>query len=186
MCGNLNDASQANQLGHVVCGGCQVTLAYAYGAQVRCARCALGMLRAAQAVVARVPGNGLLRNCSRQAAPRLCQCSPTNEPPLPLLLPPTNTLQAVKCAVCSFITPVGSGGGGGGGAGAGSAGQQAPGGGGGGGGAAQPQASVAASSKPPSTTVLVENPGALDEAGNEVPSLSVGVSNASKDQAPGT
>ena len=35
VCGNLNDASQANQLGHIVCGGCQVTLAYAYGAQVR-------------------------------------------------------------------------------------------------------------------------------------------------------
>ena len=47
VCGNLNDASQANQLGHVVCGGCQVTLAYAYGAQVggphQYARCMPGM-----------------------------------------------------------------------------------------------------------------------------------------------
>ena len=40
VCGNISDASQANQLGHVVCGGCQVTLAYAYGAQsVKCAVC---------------------------------------------------------------------------------------------------------------------------------------------------
>lgn len=40
LCGTLNDAQQANQLGHVVCGGCQTTLMYAYGAQsVKCAVC---------------------------------------------------------------------------------------------------------------------------------------------------
>lgn len=40
LCSTLNDASQANQLGHVVCQGCHVTLMYAYGAQsVRCALC---------------------------------------------------------------------------------------------------------------------------------------------------
>lgn len=40
VCGNLNDATQANQLGHLVCGGCQVTLAYARGAQsVKCSVC---------------------------------------------------------------------------------------------------------------------------------------------------
>jgi LSD1 subclass zinc finger protein len=40
VCGNISDASQANQLGHIVCGGCHVTLAYAYGAQsVKCAVC---------------------------------------------------------------------------------------------------------------------------------------------------
>jgi len=40
LCGTLNDAQQANQLGHVVCGGCQITLMYAHGAQsVKCAAC---------------------------------------------------------------------------------------------------------------------------------------------------
>ena len=40
LCGTLNDAQQANQLGHVVCGGCQITLMYAFGAQsVKCAVC---------------------------------------------------------------------------------------------------------------------------------------------------
>ncbi|KAL4446320.1 hypothetical protein ABPG77_003127 [Micractinium sp. CCAP 211/92] len=40
VCGNLNDATQANQLGHIVCGGCAVTLAYAFGAQsVKCSVC---------------------------------------------------------------------------------------------------------------------------------------------------
>ena len=40
LCQTLNDAQQANQLGHVVCGGCQITLMYAYGAQsVKCALC---------------------------------------------------------------------------------------------------------------------------------------------------
>lgn len=40
LCGQLNDATQANQLGHVVCGGCQITLMYAHGAQsVKCAVC---------------------------------------------------------------------------------------------------------------------------------------------------
>ena len=40
LCGTLNDAQQSNQLGHLVCGGCQVTLMYAHGAQsVKCAVC---------------------------------------------------------------------------------------------------------------------------------------------------
>lgn len=40
LCGTLNDAQHANQLGHVVCNGCQITLMYAYGAQsVKCAVC---------------------------------------------------------------------------------------------------------------------------------------------------
>jgi LSD1 subclass zinc finger protein len=40
LCGTLNDAAQANQLGHVMCGGCQITLMYAFGAQsVKCAVC---------------------------------------------------------------------------------------------------------------------------------------------------
>ncbi len=40
LCGTMNDAQQANQLGHVMCNGCQVTLMYAYGAQsVKCAVC---------------------------------------------------------------------------------------------------------------------------------------------------
>lgn len=40
LCGTLNDAQQSNQLGHIVCGGCQVTLMYAHGAQsVKCAVC---------------------------------------------------------------------------------------------------------------------------------------------------
>lgn len=40
LCGTLNDAQQANQLGHVACGGCHTTLMYAYGAQsVKCAVC---------------------------------------------------------------------------------------------------------------------------------------------------
>lgn len=40
LCNTLNDASQANQLGHVVCGGCSITLMYAYGAaSVKCAVC---------------------------------------------------------------------------------------------------------------------------------------------------
>lgn len=40
VCGNISDASQANQLGHIVCGGCHITLAFAYGAQsVKCAVC---------------------------------------------------------------------------------------------------------------------------------------------------
>lgn len=40
LCSALNDATQANQLGHVVCQGCHITLMYAYGAQsVKCALC---------------------------------------------------------------------------------------------------------------------------------------------------
>ena len=40
VCGNLNDATQSNQLGHLVCTGCQITLMYAFGAQsVKCAVC---------------------------------------------------------------------------------------------------------------------------------------------------
>lgn len=40
LCGTMNDAQQANQLGHVLCSGCQVTLMYAYGARsVKCAVC---------------------------------------------------------------------------------------------------------------------------------------------------
>lgn len=40
ICNTLNDAHQANQLGHVVCSGCSITLMYAYGASsVKCAVC---------------------------------------------------------------------------------------------------------------------------------------------------
>lgn len=40
LCNTLNDAYQANQLGHVVCSGCSITLMYAYGASsVKCAVC---------------------------------------------------------------------------------------------------------------------------------------------------
>jgi LSD1 subclass zinc finger protein len=40
LCRTLNDASQSNQLGHIVCLGCHITLMYAYGAQsVKCAVC---------------------------------------------------------------------------------------------------------------------------------------------------
>lgn len=40
LCGTMNDAQQANQLGHVMCSGCHVTLMYAYGAHtVKCAVC---------------------------------------------------------------------------------------------------------------------------------------------------
>ena len=40
LCNTLNDAYQANQLGHVVCSGCAITLMYAYGASsVKCAVC---------------------------------------------------------------------------------------------------------------------------------------------------
>jgi len=40
LCNTLNDAHQANQLGHIVCSGCSITLMYAYGASsVKCAVC---------------------------------------------------------------------------------------------------------------------------------------------------
>lgn len=40
LCNTLNDAYQANQLGHIVCSGCTITLMYAYGASsVKCAVC---------------------------------------------------------------------------------------------------------------------------------------------------
>ncbi len=40
LCNTLNDAHQTNQLGHIVCSGCSITLMYAYGASsVKCAVC---------------------------------------------------------------------------------------------------------------------------------------------------
>ncbi len=91
-------------------------------------------------------------------------CAQSLPVPPPLSLP----FQSVKCAVCSFVTPVAST------AGPQQAAQQAqqhagahlqqqpqltP-----------PQQSVAASSKP-TQTVLVENPAGIDESGNEVRGL---------------
>lgn len=40
VCGTITCAMQANAVGHVVCGSCNVTLMYSYGAQsVKCAVC---------------------------------------------------------------------------------------------------------------------------------------------------
>lgn len=40
VCSTVSSATAANQVGHLVCTGCQVTLMYAHGAQsVRCAVC---------------------------------------------------------------------------------------------------------------------------------------------------
>lgn len=40
LCHTVNNAQQANRLGHVVCSGCHVTLMYALGAHsVKCAVC---------------------------------------------------------------------------------------------------------------------------------------------------
>ena len=80
VCGNISDASQANQLGHVVCGGCQVTLAHAYGAQsVKCA------------------GE---RGVWLERRPRL----PSLSAPLPRA--PTPSRLRMPSAVCNFVTPV--------------------------------------------------------------------------------
>eukprot|EP00884_Botryococcus_braunii_P023328 jgi/Botrbrau1/967/Bobra.114_1s0010.1 len=39
-CHHINDAAQANRVGHLVCGCCNITLMYAHGAQsVKCAVC---------------------------------------------------------------------------------------------------------------------------------------------------
>lgn len=40
LCGTLNDAQQANQVGHITCGSCQLVLVYSFGARsVKCAVC---------------------------------------------------------------------------------------------------------------------------------------------------
>lgn len=40
VCGHVNDAMAANQIGHIICSCCHVTLMYAWGAQsVKCACC---------------------------------------------------------------------------------------------------------------------------------------------------
>jgi LSD1 subclass zinc finger protein len=82
--------------------------------------------------------------------------------------------QSVKCSVCHHVTGVsqhqpwqGLGGGGGGGGSAG-------GGGGGAGGSGGPPRQQGAP-KPPTQTVVVEQPPTVDEQGNEVPNIAVGV-----------
>lgn len=165
VCGNLNDATQANQLGHIVCGGCAVTLAYAFGAQ---ARQRMGSHRLCFMVLSanyssHVPAAWFkLTICSL-----FCAACRLNVPCPP---PAAAPVQSVKCSVCGFVTPATE-------QSSGSlAGQQArppmpvplqqA------GGADAPQqagtqqASTATGNKPNSSTVLVVNPG--DEGGNDV------------------
>ena len=146
VCGNLNDATQANQLGHVVCGGCHVTLAYAFGAQ------------SVSGLFLESGGGGsqLLPACQAEKHGNAAVCAgwPGLYPAPPFLL---NGLQ-VKCSVCEYVTPVAS-------AAARPQQQQQPQQQLGAQGGQQHQQSAATSNKPPptTTTVLVENPAGLDE-----------------------
>eukprot|EP00210_Caulerpa_lentillifera_P003027 g2890.t1 len=102
ICQTLNPANQANQVAHIVCEGCRITLMYAYGAQsVKCAVCNF---------VTNVPPSQL-RLQTQSTSPQ----PPNNEPHV-----------------------------------------QTP-------------------SPVPRTTVVVENPPSLDDEGNEVQNLAVGV-----------
>jgi LSD1 subclass zinc finger protein len=108
---------------------------------------------------------------------------PTNRPQVPvyghvlcggcsiMLMYPLGA-QSVKCSVCHHVTGVSQhapwqglgGGGGAGGSGGAGGGQQRPG-----------AAGGRATGKPASQTVVVENPPTVDEQGNEVPQIAVGV-----------
>jgi len=117
LCQTLNDAQQANQLGHVVCGGCQITLMYAFGAQsVKCALC-----------------NHVTPLASRPPPPH--QHAP---------YPPNNHHSGRPPAAPH---------------------QQQQ----------QGQDSAVAANNKPVQAVLVENPPSLDESGNEIQNVSLGV-----------
>ena len=120
---------QANQVGHLVCDSCSITLMYAHGAQsVKCAVC-----------------NHVTPVSASAAAQPMPAGPPAGQQPM--------------------LAVNGGGSGHGGAGGAHSGGNMAHGGGGGGGG----------------TTVVVENPPSLDEHGNEVQNIAVGVT--SKDSS---
>lgn len=70
--------------------------------------------------------------------------------------------QSVKCSVCHFVSPVRAGGGGAAGPSRPQPGQQQ-------------QAAAQQAGQQQGRTVVIENPPSLDEAGNEVANIAVGI-----------
>lgn len=152
---------------HLVCGGCSILLMYPQGASnVRCSRC--GQITAAPPAAgpdtAQIVCNGcrVLLSYPRGAQSVQCSlCQTVTQVPVYghvmcggcaiMLMYPLGA-QSVKCSVCHFVTNVSQ--------------QQ-------GWGTAGP-----ASSRPTTKlnqTVVVENPPTLDDKGNEVANIAVGV-----------
>ncbi|KAK9846580.1 hypothetical protein WJX81_006965 [Elliptochloris bilobata] len=155
VCHTINCAVAANQVGHLVCGSCSITLMYAHGAQsVKCAVCNHVTPVAGGAAPHQLPG----------AAP-----GPAAHSQHPMLATPNGSAHpgGGAVAVSGGGSAVGGGGGAaGGGAGAVSGGGSAVGGGGG---------AAGGGGGSGGTTVVVENPPSLDEHGNEVQNIAVGV-----------
>lgn len=129
VCHTLNDASQSNQLGHLVCGGCQITLMYAYGAQsVKCAVC--------NHVTPTQRGGGVTSQ-----GPALTQ-QPFHQQQQ------QNQQQQPYMQQRPMQSPIGSGQG--------------------------------ANPGQPTQLVLVENPPTIDDAGNEVENVALGLSSAAR------
>ncbi|KAI8472056.1 MAG: hypothetical protein J3K34DRAFT_392560 [Monoraphidium minutum] len=178
-------AIQPGPHSHLTCGGCNTLLMYPQqgASNVRCSRC--GHITAAPPAPPPDPNqaqtvcNGcrVLLAFPRGAQSVQCSlCHTVTQVPVYghvhcggcsiMLMYPLGA-QSVKCSVCHHVTGVsqhapwqGLGGGGAGG------------GGNGGGGAPQRQQQPP---KPPTQTVVVEQPPSVDEAGNEVPNIAVGV-----------
>eukprot|EP00877_Chromochloris_zofingiensis_P012136 jgi/Chrzof1/7176/Cz02g13260.t1 len=164
---------------HLVCGGCQTLLMYPQqgASNVRCSRC--GHITAAPSPAAQgtdtsqIVCNGCRVLLSYPRGAQSVQCSLChNITQVPvyghvvcggcsiMLMYPLGA-QSVKCSVCHFVTNVSqnvpwqSGGS-----------SQSQG---------QGQQSSRPSPKPATQTVVVENPPTLDDQGNEVPNIAVGV-----------
>ena len=150
VCSTLNDAQQANQLGHVVCGGCQITLMYSFGAQsVKCAVC-----NHVTPVAPRPHGGAPHMQHHPQHPPQQQQQHqnyPTPPQPHHHHQPPPRQAPHYHQPHMQHQQH----------------GQQP-------GGSTQNSA-VMSSSKPPMQAVLVENPPSLDESGNEVQNMLLGV-----------
>ncbi|GFR43690.1 hypothetical protein Agub_g4799 [Astrephomene gubernaculifera] len=161
--------------GHLVCGGCQVLLMYPPGASnVRCSRCGhiTQAPTSAGADSAQIVCNGcrVLLSYPRGAQSVQCaMCHAVTQVPVYghlvcngcsiMLMYPTGA-QSVKCSVCHCVTPVTA---------------SAP----AGSNPAQPQQQQQqpqqASRPKPVQTVVVENPPSVDDKGNEVANIAVGV-----------
>lgn len=156
---------QQGPTSHVTCGGCQVLLMYPQGASnVRCSRC--GTITAAATAgpnTAQIVCNNcrMLLSYPRGAPSVQCAlCQHITQVPVyrhvicgncNIMLMYPDGAESVKCSVCHFVTGVNA--------------NRWPGAGG-----QNPQ-------QPKPETVVVENPPTLDEQGNEIASIAVGVKN---------